>query len=239
MNIENKEYKEIIMEVGYPIVSEDDLEFSREDIEDLMIFPAMREFFIWFPLTEFQSLQITDSFEVDFPDDKTFGIVDARINSNISGGSLTASPFINELLITQRMESSRMYGTRNDYGMMEARRMQKSYAQTAQNSIRARDIRVDEQNKKVFGYSTIQGELVITWAKYSDNFNDIPYRRKQEVIDLAKANVLRAFGMLRGQLDTDTGVSFNEGDMISRADDLEQKVLDKWRGMTKVVVIRK
>lgn len=239
LTISDLDYKEVMLVLGSPVVPGTELEFTEEDIKDFMILPALREYFIWFPITVRQSLVIGSTFSVDFPDEFTYGISDARINPNVGSGLVrTGSPFMNELLMTNRLHGSGFYGTVNDYGITEAKYMENAYAKSAHTMMRAEDIRVDVPNKKVTGSSTISGELVITWAKYSEDFNSVPFRRKPEVIMLARARVLSAFAMLRDQMSSDTNVSFNTSNQFDKATKWEEQVYEKWHGMSKVAIIR-
>lgn len=239
MTISDKDYSEILAEIGYPVVRAEDLEYTKEQIEDLFIYPALREFFIWFPKTQQQSVYVSSEFSVDFPDEETYGIVDARINTSITGDGRTSSPFINSLYFKQSTTSGfKMYGTPYDYGVTEAKYTERTYNKAANNFIRAKRIDVDPVNRKLTGFTTVNGELLITWAKESTNFNDVPFTRKTDVINLAKANVLKGFALLRGQLNSDTGVEFNNSEFLSRAGDLEDKVMNKWKAISKVVILR-
>ncbi len=238
MTINDKDYYEILSEIGYPVVTEDDLEFTKTQIQDYFIEPALREFFIWFPKKLTQNQYITSTFEVDFPNEDVYGLLDARINTSVTAEGATASPFINQLNFRTGGFSSNMYGTRNDYGVNEAKYLEKALNQSQQAYVRAQRIDVDEINRAVSGYTNVSGELLLIWAQKSDNFSEVPFRRKTEVIELAKSKVLKGFAMLRSQLDSDVGVSFNSQDFMSRADDLEEKVLRKWKSMSKVAIIR-
>jgi len=237
--IQESEYKEIISEIGYPVVTEEDLEFTRADIQDLFIYPAMREYFTWFPKEKEVSYSITNTFEFPFPDEYTYGIIDSRLNTTAAGSDVTASPFVNELVFNARTNSGYgAYGTKNDYGLVQANYMERAERRAVNDYSKSYKISVDSGERIVKGFTNILGELVIVWAKFSDNFDDIPYRRKSEVIDLAKSKVLKGFAMLRGQMNTDIGIEFDVGAFENKAEDLETKTLDKWKSMTKVAVIR-
>lgn len=239
ITIQENEYKEIISEVGYPVIKEEDLEFSRSDIQDLFIYPAMREYFTWFPKEKEVSYSITNRFEFPFPDEYTYGIVDSRLNTTAAGSDVTASPFINELVFNARTRSGYgAYGTNNDYGLVQANYMERAERRAVADYSKSYKISVDSGNRTVKGFTNVLGELVIIWAKFSDDFNDIPYRRKSEVIDLAKSKILRGFALLRSQMNSDIGVEFDVGPFETRADELETKTLDKWKSMTKVAIIR-
>lgn len=239
ISIQESDYKEIISSVGYPIVSEEDLEFSREDIQDLFVFPAMREYFTWFPKEEETSHQITNKFDIPFPDLDTYGIIDSRLNTTASGSDVTSSPFMNELVFNARTSTGYgAYGTKNDYGMAQSNYFERAERRAVNNYAKSHKLSVDYSNRKVHGYTNVMGELVIIWAKSSHNFDDIPFRRKTEVLALAKAKTLKGFAMLRGQMNTDIGIEFDTGMMESEAERLEEKTLEKWRSTTKVAIIR-
>ena len=67
MTISDKDYNEILAEIGYPVVRAGDLEYTKEQIEDLFIYPALREFFIWFPKTQQQSVYVSSEFLLLLP----------------------------------------------------------------------------------------------------------------------------------------------------------------------------
>lgn len=239
IEISNQDYKLIISELGYPVVSEEDLEYSKEDIKDLFIYPALRDFYIWFPKEETQAVQIAGKFSISFPDEYTFGVIDSRLNTTASGGGQTTSPFMNELVFNARSSSSfGKYGTPYDYGFTEARYAQRLERRAVTDFGKSYRIHVNDNDKKVEGFTNVAGELSITWAKYSNDFSNIPYRRKNEVINLAKANVLKGFAQLRGQMTASVGVEFDTRVFEDRAQKLEDEVLNKWKQKTKVVVMR-
>lgn len=238
MTISDQDYFEILTELGYPALTEDDLEFGRDDIENYFIYPALREYFIWFPIIETQSVYVSSDFSIDFPDEDTYGISSARVNSSVSGNGRTSSPFMNSLLYTKACSGANMYNTGNDYGVRNAMIVESSFNRSMLNVSMVKRLHVDSANRKLTGYSTVDGELIVNWAKSSTNFNDVPFIRKSDVINLAKSRVLKGFALLRSQLNSDVGVEFNSSDFMSRSEDLEEKVMTKWKSISKVTIIR-
>lgn len=234
--IDNSYYNRILRITGFPIVTK--LEISEEDIKNLCIAPALEEYFIWFPIKVVTSYNATTEFSIAFPDDNTYGIVDARVNlsgyRNVEGVS---NPLVAELLYNS---SSRIgkYGTPYDYDFKQARISAQMEQQATVNLIGTKKIRVDEVNRVVTGYTNVGGELIITWAKFSNDFDDVSFRRRREVIKLCQANVLEYIGMLRGQISDDTGTEFNYDMLLDKADTFREDVMTKWGEMTKPVVIR-
>ena len=236
IEIDDQYYYEILSELGYPFVQETDLEFSREEIETYFILPAMREYFRWYPLQDQKSYSVSGVFSIDFPDLFTFGITDARVNSQVSGSGATGNPLINEIVYSH--SNVGRYGTRYDYDLTQAKIIERMETQSFSNYSKAVNIKVDRKNRVVSGYSTMSGELMITWAKWDSEFGAIPFNHIDEVEKLAKAKVLRGFGMLRGQQASNTEIEFNYQDFLDRAKDLEEEVIPKWKAHTKVVVMR-
>lgn len=237
IQISDDHYKEILREIGYPVVTDQDIELSKDDILDICVRPVLREFFSFFPIKETISHMVNSNFSYDFPDDSTFGILDARLNTSYFGASgRTANPFSNAYLYT--VKNIGKYGTINDYGFREAQTMQKLEKTTAVNYTKAFRVDVNESDRKITGYTNITGELIVTWAKESFNFEDVHLSKIKDVIKLSQANLLRTLGMLRGQIDSGTNSNFNYQLFLDRADKLEDEVITRWKNFTKVVIMR-
>jgi hypothetical protein len=91
-------------------------------------------------------------------------------------------------------------------------------------------INYDEKTKKreLIGYANRTGTLEIYWAHASNDWNAIEYARAPEVRKLATARVLRALGMLRGQIKADIPGQLNFDMFLQRADKLEEEVMKFW-----------
>lgn len=232
------DYNRILTVVGYPVVSEEDLEISKADILEFIIEPAVRQYYTWFPIRNIQSFMIGSSIgEYKFPTDATFGVLDVRLNPQNTGYGRTSSPFLNSLNFQQN--SARRYGTRNDYGFLDADIVKRSWDISRASQLRSVRFEVDANSRLLRVFSNDVGELVITWAETSDDFDEIPWNRKEEVINLAQAGLLRFLAMVRGQITVDVGgTEFDTGILTERANALEEKVMTKWKALSKVVVLR-
>jgi len=236
--ISDQSYNEILMELGYPFVKEEELEFPKETIINMMIWPALQQYYMYFPLQVQQQISTSGSFELPFPDEETFGITDARINNTFIGsGALTTNPFLNSLLVNRQASSSR-YGSPYGYNLEQAKTYERYERQSILEDIRSFKIHVDENNRKVTGYTNVAGRLSITWAKYDYNFEAIPFKWKRDVLKLSKSYVLRAFGNLRAQLKQEDPDGFDYQNFLDRADNYNLEVMDRWEGISKVVVLR-
>ena len=230
-------FNRILKVTGFPIITDTDLEYTVEDIKSLFIWPAMEEFFIWFPIKEAISYSVGTSFSHDFPNEFVYDIVDARINtSGFKGVGKTDSPFQNALLFNHPSEGR--YNTPYDYGFDIARLDSLLENQAYINLTGTKKFTIDMANRKVSGYSNIGGELIITWAAYSTDFAAIPFKRIKDVIKLAQANLLEALGILRGQANTNTNVEFDYQLFLDKAEEYREEVIENWENFTKVVIAR-
>ena len=63
--------------IASPMV--ESLLLDDEEIKDLIIFPVLQKYFTKFPLREEYQTSINGEMSVTFPDDYTFGVLDARV----------------------------------------------------------------------------------------------------------------------------------------------------------------
>lgn len=240
--IGNDDYYEILAEVGYPVIPEGAFEYNRQQILQYVVVPALREYWSWFPIEHTTSTFVAGSdFDVPYPtlDNPSWnviGIVDGRLTTRQQSNSDTGSVFLNSI-ITQVKNSGR-YGTAYDYGYESAKWYLDAYQRSSQNSIRALRLHVHPETRNVTGFANTSGELILTWGIGSTRFDDIPYTRKTEVLNLCKSKILGLFYRLRTQMDAGTGVSFNGEAFKTRADTLEERTLTKWREFSKVTIIK-
>lgn len=242
ITIPEEAFNRIMSVVGYPVLSLADLTgssaISEDDLKTLLIQPALQEYFKWFPVRSALEYEIGTTFEIDFPNDTTFGVIDARFISALHSGQKTASPFVNSLLFTSNTSTNGMYGTTNDYGFQASRRDEESVHQSQINADRSFKITIDKVARKAVGYSNYSGRVAITWADHSANWSSVLYSREQEVIDLGRANVLDYFGALRNQSNASLPTELTGDDFIATAKELREDIMDTWRTFTKVIALR-
>jgi len=77
------------------------------------------------------------------------------------------------------------------------------------------------------------GSLQIHYAMHTLDWNDVEYARKPELRELARANILRAFGSLRSQAKADIPGAVDYSEWIRRADEITTKVRDGWMELVK------
>lgn len=238
ITIDDQDLDEIYFETGVPVIDKEDVEVPVDNVKKVCVFPAMMEYFAWFPLTLVSEYDVSNSsFSVDFPTQNTFGITDARIILSSGQGS-AGSPFVNSLIY--KRASSGGYGRSGQYGyaMYEAKLLERQFQQANMNLNVTKQLTANSRTRKLTGFISSVGTLKVTWAEISYTFSDIPMRDRLDVKDLAKSKLLRAVGMIRAQQQNTMDMEMNYQQFLDRAQALEEKVLEKWRGKTKVVVLR-
>jgi hypothetical protein len=239
--ITDSDFNFILTRIGYPFISEDDLEISFDQIKEYCILPALHEYYKWFPLQQTNTYSVSGSFSIDFPDVNTFSAKDVRINTARNGQSYTGNPLINSTFIRSlgSFGGSRIYGQPYDYGMDQVYHYERIEGQSSIDKYKAFKVYVNESDRVVEGFSNITGTLQVIWAQYDNNFSSVPFQRKKDVQKLAQAYVLRFFGELRLQGEmNEMPVAFDGQNFVDRADDIEEQVITRWEEFTKVVMIR-
>lgn len=232
----------IFAPIGYPLITEEDLEVSFAFLNRTAIYPAVRDYYKYFPLTDHQFYSVSGNFAIPFPTPETYGVVDSRIHSGYNyKGISPQNPFIADRVVSSQAfpGNQGMYGTRNDYGMSEVIPIVNALKKARRSMSKRYRIRVDEQNREVTGYSNMTGQLEIAWASYSLDWTHIKYVYEDDVIALASAYMMQYFARLRSQEESDVPVQFDAAAFQDAAEQIIDDVFTRWRAATKSVMSRK
>jgi hypothetical protein len=243
INISEQYFNEIITVLGYPLITindnESDVELDKKQIIDLCLIPAIREYYNWFPYVIMDETQVSSTFEIPFPDNETIGVIQASLNTNIFGASSlypTGNPILNAAYFTYN-QSMNKYGP-YDYQSKGALWMQRAEQQTTIEMQKTFRINVDKHTRVVRGFTNMSSKLLISWAKYSENFDDIPQMRIPEVIKFCQSKVLEVVGNIRSMQNSETPNSFNYEQMLNRAKELKAESFDIWRLKSKICIMK-
>jgi hypothetical protein len=240
--IPDEKYYLILKPLGYPILTETDFGISSTDIKELFIKYVLKNiYFKWFPIIEGDQYSVSSSFSIDFPNDYVFGVVDARLfRKGIGGATRSGNPLIDEVNIKLGSSNAyrNMWKTGNDYGYSEVYYIERMRRQAIIDNVKAVKKTIDYKNRKITGYTNIAGELSVSWAQWSPDWDDIPMKFEDDVIKLCQSHLLEYFGELRNQAIQSLPTEINGDAFIAKAESLKEEVLDKWRKFTKVVLLR-
>lgn len=234
-------YERILTIIGYPIIDLEDWRLTEGQVKGLMIQRAFEEYFNYFPILEKDNHSVEYTFRIPFPDDFTYGVTDARINTRpADGGVQTGNPLINEINIQVRGRGSgmRMWGTEQDYGFQEVRIFSQLERQAFTESERSTRLYVNETERVLEGYSNLYGSLSITWAKWSADWNNVRRIHREDVIRLSQAYVAEFIGNLMSLSNVDLPNQLDEGELLSRASDYREEIIEKWRNAPRPVLLR-
>ena len=171
------------------------------------------------------------NFEKDFPSD-VYDVLDARFSRSQKLGFENGTSNFYLFSQMQNLQENQ------DPHSIEIDLTRVANTKTLVNRNNTNRIDVYHSEKKVKGFTNVYSELIITWAKMSNDFNKIPYKDKTDVILLAKMNIAENLTMLRAQVNADQGVSFNDSvfkDVISKGQD----ILKNWQESTyRPVILR-
>lgn len=240
LQITDSIYGRILTCVGYPIITESDLKLTSDQIKDLLILPALEDYFRYFPIKNRQTYSVSSNISIDFPDSDTIGIVDARININpYSTGIRTGNPLINELNIKAGSSfNSRKWGTDNDYGYADVKIITRFRRHAALESGKAFTVKVDFTERELTGYTNTYGKLLVVWAKKSEDFDDVKFNQLQDAINLAQSYIMNYFGTIWSLDNSSLPNELDPSELLSQSSDKKQEVLEKWGAHTKPIVVR-
>lgn len=242
INIQDSDFNKIMSRIGYPIVTLEDLGLTREDINTIIIDPAMDYYFTFFPQITESVYEVGTYINVEFPRETTFTAIDVRINPNIrigGSGGWTRSPLVNEYNFSTKSSFSRnMWNTGNDYGFAIVKGLNELERQAQINNLKTFHFDIDEINRKITGYTSTVGTLQIKWADKALDWNEIPLFRKKDAIDICQIYLLEYFGDLRNQAVSSMPVEMSGEVLLSRASELREKLETRWHSMTKTKIMR-
>ena len=231
----------IKIKLGYPSV--DKIILTDAQIKSYCIYPALREYFTKFPIevTEEHSVSTSTDNEIDFPDTDTFGIIDARLVGKMttlgSGSTFWDLVYYNSMNLD--VSKSGYYGIDgfNPNSKKQAVAMLKQAIATQANEATVH-IRVDEPNRKLYLGTNISGKCNVTWAKSSEDFDDVKFVYKMDVVKLSQAYLKEHLADTTGMITKNLEVDVDSDRLKSEANELRREITEKWAEIPHIVVIR-
>ena len=240
-NIPDVIVDQVSADLGVPILELEDLGLNRDKLVNIAIVPALRLYWSYYPLILKQEYPIVGFIDLEFPNEEVFSVAMARVATLQNDTKLGRNPFINEAIL-RKWGSSRSYGKtpdgRDPYQRASLLISEYSESQSYINLSRAGNFNIDIENRRLWGYSNVQGNLVINWAMFSRDWGKVRFEHESDVVDVSKMYALRFIGGIRAQSDPNTGVTADGSTFISRADQIEQDIIkDKWKMRKPLVVL--
>jgi hypothetical protein len=237
VQIRDTDIKRILLAVGGPVLSVEDLEITKDDILELVVLPALEVHFSYFPIEIVQEVSMAGSVTIPYPDpDLTIGLCSAQISMDIGNpNNPSISPFIND---RNYQRGGLMRQGQYDMEAVDGNMMTRLAAQGAINLLSTRHLRLDPTLKVLNGFTSASGIARLVWANMSLNVDDVPIFNKNDFIRFCQANILEVLGTVRESLKLSDDVQMNGQAMQDKAKELRDEILDTWRTTTKVAISR-
>ena len=233
VKISDADYELCIRSIGYPYITEDELEYSREDIINLAIKPALERYFKWFPKIRIETTAVSgEEQEVPYPSDAYnvvfFSIQQGSMIGSAYGIQNTLLRYWDEALYSATGLGSTITGnytgiyppqtqTSNINSWLSGRTAQQAFVNWS-TRWNVHTTHHDDGSKWLAFYSNKGGQAEIHWAVQTLDFNDVKFERRPEVIKLCNAEVKKLFGTLRFQAKSDAPGLIDYTNWIKDAD---------------------
>ena len=248
VQISEADYRLCTVCLGAPFITDDELEYSREDITNLAIKPSLEEYFKWFPKVKLDTFTVSSSNvqDIEFPTG-AYDIVHWDIQQ--AGTSIATGAVTNTLLRSFEDGFYGAYSLAGITGNYFGSKAPKTLTSNSNNYLLSRaatqglinystrsylDKYIDEAGKRhARFYSTKGGVAEIFWAMETWNFNDVEFARKPELYKLCNANVKKLFATLRRQAKGDIPGAFDYNQWIEEANTEIKEVREDWMALVK------
>lgn len=242
--IDDEQLGIMLTEVGVPFLRIDELEYTANAIKKYCLKPVFDTYFGFFPIIKedvIGQMSGGTEFKKEFPPN-AFAAVPYYVLGAGGGAEFRGafSLYREQMMYGGGMMSGGGFGRGVSYrkpvpgfvglqqgdANMNMRAAQQGYV----NYFRREHVRTIKENGKRYciGYSTVGGSVNVKWLCCSYDFDDIKFSIRTDFRNLGKAAILRNLGMLRALVKSDVPGAIDFSLYNSRADTLEQKVIEKW-----------
>ncbi len=242
--IDDEQLGIMLTEVGVPFLRIDELEYTANAIKKYCLKPVFDTYFGFFPIIKedvIGQMSGGTEFKKEFPPN-AFAAVPYYVLGAGGGAEFRGafSLYREQMMYGGGMMSGGGFGRGVSYrkpvpgfvglqqgdANMNMRAAQQGYV----NYFRREHVRTIKENGKKYciGYSTVGGSVNVKWLCCSYDFDDIKFSIRTDFRNLGKAAILRNLGMLRALVKSDVPGAIDFSLYNSRADTLEQKVIEKW-----------
>lgn len=243
-------YDICLQPLGYPFITEDELEYTRDQIMELAVKPALIRYFKWFPKLMVQQVTLSGKEqEVEYPTN-AYGVEHFSVQQGSVGLMGSSSGEVSNTFL--RYFDEMMYiggmgaGITGSYNGLYSPTTQTSTVETlvtgraAQQAYTNYSHRyslhtvIKEDGKRYLNfYSNKRGRAQITWAMQTYDWNDTELARRTELIKLIQAEIKLLFANLRRLAKGDIPGKFDYDTWIREANEDIKAVDDDWKQIVK------
>ena len=240
VQITEQRLRQIKSALGFPI-EDDKFLLDDEQIKEFCIEPALRKYFSKFPkiIQDDYMVSAGSNLNISFYNDDTFGAVDARLTNTEMSGVGGLNEFLYTYSYNQTFSSSN-FGRRgyNPNSLSQANKTAQQALRTQAKMHRAIRTRVDYNERQITVFSNTSGRLLIYWALYSNNFDEVKYNYIEDVLNLCKGYLLTHAGGTMGIFqNTELPIEIDVDFLMSRGNEMIEKVEERWEQIPGIVLI--
>lgn len=255
VKISDEDYDLCLRGIGYPFINQEELEYTKDQIIELAIKPALERYYKWFPRVEVRTYPITgDTQEEPFPDG-AYDIVGFSVQQGVGnyGGMSNVTHimwrYMDEALYT--MGGGVGAGITGNYfnsytspktvvntpgSFLLGRAATQAVINSTSRHRVDKILKTDENGNSHWYakfYSNKGGMAEITYAIEDLDFNNVEFARRPEVLKLCNAEVKRLFGNLRRQIKSGTPGTVDYSTWVTEADKEIAEVEEDFRKIVK------
>jgi hypothetical protein len=251
ITIAEKTLNEIKKAIGYPVIqSEYDFVMDEDAIKDYIIGPALEEYFQYFPILENRELASAGSnsmVTIDAPDN-TFGIFRHQFIPQSSGlptnnlmnqGIFYDNPFASaNNVLTRGGAGGSSFGTPFSYDRNLHTYQNRFYAKSIEAMNKVYFWEYHDDTNKLDLKASIPGAWYIQFAKFSNNVDSIPLRKRQSFIRYAQGMLMKQFSFILGLTNGELPVQINYDMLEDKGEKLVEESITYWRESSMIPTIR-
>ena len=247
VNISEDDYDLCLECLGHPFIFESELEYTRSQISNLAIKPALQRYFKYFPKTVIKTYPVVPGKQGDevFPDG-AYDIIHFSLQQAGQGmnGASIGNPLLYYWSETVPNAMSSGYGTyansgkstlTNSSGLdvyLNGRAMRQALTNYGRR-VHVRKERMEDGKFHALFTSTTAGTAEIHYAVQTLDFNDVELARRPEVLKLCEAEIKLLFGNLRRQIKGEIPAMYDYGKWVEEANQTIKDVEENFQNIVK------
>lgn len=243
--IRDSDYRIIMSCLGGPFIRDEELEYTREEVSELAIRPALETMFKWCPKTRADTYSVTtDVQNIAMPSD-AYGVVGLSLQQYGAANAIVNNPILWTMTVapylTGGMTGSFMKGGSDRAGELLGRNAANQGLINYKRRVHYEGPYVDRDgsitgtpdDKYIRVYSNTQGTFNIWWAIHTLNFDDIEFAQRDNAFKLCQAKVKQLFGNLRRQTKTDIPGQVDYEYLVKEGVEEEKEVVEVLKKLVK------
>lgn len=243
--IKDSDYRIIMSCLGGPFIRDEELEYTREEVSELAIRPALETMFKWCPKTRADTYSVTtDVQNIAMPSD-AYGVVGLSLQQYGAANAIVNNPILWTMTVapylTGGMTGSFMKGGSDRAGELLGRNAANQGLINYKRRVHYEGPYVDRDgsitgtpdDKYIRVYSNTHGTFNIWWAIHTLNFDDIEFAQRDNAFKLCQAKVKQLFGNLRRQTKTDIPGQVDYEYLVKEGVEEEKEVVEVLKKLVK------